>query len=157
MPTTADLIDLDETLPSCNLQLRTFGRRTVMSGVISTIACYEDNALIKRRLSENGHGRVLVVDGGGSLRCALVGDVIAGMGADNGWAGIIVYGAVRDADLLDQMDFCVKALGTNPRKSGKTAKGSVDKPVSFGDVTFRPGEYVYSDRDGIVLAEGPLG
>lgn len=157
MPTTADLIDLDETLPSCNVQFQTYGRKRDMSGAISTIACHEDNALIKRRLSEPGNGRVLVIDGGGSLRCALIGDVIAGLGAENGWAGVVVYGAVRDADLLDEMDFCVKALGTNPRKSGKTAEGSVDIPVSFGDVTFRPGEYVYSDRDGIVIAQQPFG
>lgn len=157
MPSTADLIDHNEMLPSCSLQFRTFGRKRVMSGVISTIACYEDNALIKRRLSDPGNGMVLVVDGGGSLRCALIGDVIAGLGAENGWAGVVVYGAVRDADLLDNMDFCVKALGTNPRKSGKTAEGSVDIPVSFGDVTFRPGEYVYSDRDGIVITKQPFG
>ncbi len=156
MPTTADLIDIDESLPSCDLQFRLFGRRRSFSGTIATVKCFEDNALIKTRLSEPGRGRVLVVDGGASLGCALVGDVIAGLGMENGWAGVVVYGAVRDGDLLAEMDFCVKALGTNPKKSSKTAAGSVDIPVAFGGVVFRPGEHLYSDADGIVTSPAPI-
>lgn len=156
MFTTADLIDLDENLPSCELQFRIFGRRRKVSGRIATVGCFEDNALIKQQLSQPGEGRVLVVDGQGSLRCALVGDVIAGLGASNGWAGVVVNGAVRDSDLLDPMDFHLKALGTNPSKSSKTAKGTVDEPVAFGGVLFRPGDYLYSDGDGIVVSAQPL-
>ncbi len=149
---TADLIDIDENLPSCDLQFRSFGKRKAVQGQIATVSCFEDNALVRKVLSEPGHGRVLVIDGRGSLRCALVGDVVAGLGADNGWAGIVVNGAVRDGELLDAMDFAVKALGTNPRKSSKTAEGAIDIPVAFGGIIFRPGDFLYSDRDGIVVS-----
>ena len=157
MIATADIIDMDESLKSCRLPFRTFGKRRSFSGPISTVICYEDNALIKQQLSTPGQGRVLVVDGQGSLRCALVGDVIAEIGASNGWAGIIVNGAVRDGALLSQMDFAVKALGTNPAKSSKTALGAIDVPVGFGGVIYMPGQYLYSDDDGIVLSPTPLG
>lgn len=156
MWTTADLVDLNENLPSCAVQFRAFGKRQSFFGSISTISCYEDNALIKQQLSTPGHGRVLIVDGQGSVGCALVGDVIAALGATNGWAGVIVHGAVRDSMLLDQMDFCVKALGTNPKKSSKTAAGAVDVPVEFGGVIFAPGKFVYSDSDGIVVSPSPV-
>ncbi len=153
---TADLIDRDETLPSCDLQFRIFGKRRSMHGPISTISCFQDNALVKQRLSEPGEGRVLVIDGRGSLGSALVGDVIAGLGMGNGWTGLVVNGAIRDSALLDKMDFCVKALGTNPRKSTKLAEGAIDIAVSFGGVTFRPGEFLYSDEDGIVTSASPF-
>jgi regulator of ribonuclease activity A len=102
-------------------------------------------------LSEPGHGGVLVIDGDGSLHTALVGDLIAGLAVENGWAGLIVHGAVRDAAALRTMDIGIKALGTNPRKGTKTGEGHRDVAVTFGGVTFVPGEIAYCDDDGIVV------
>lgn len=102
-------------------------------------------------LSGPGHGRVLVVDGGGSVHCALMGDVIAGLAVDNGWAGVVINGAVRDVAALRTLDLGVKALGSNPRKSTKTGAGERDVPVTFGGCTFTPGAELHSDDDGIVV------
>src|SRR5690606_9552227 len=107
-------------------------------------------------LSEPGKGDVLVVDAAASLHCAVVGDMIAKLALDNGWSGVIVYGAIRDSEQIDAMDFCVKALGTNPRKSGKNSLGLIDVPVTFGNMTFVPGQYLYSDADGIVVSAEPV-
>jgi regulator of ribonuclease activity A len=149
---TADLVDEHgEALQSCDLQLRQFGGRRRFHGPIRTVACLQDNALVKAALSEPGNGAVLVVDGQGSLHTALVGDLIAGLARDNGWAGLVVNGAVRDVEELAGLDIGIKALGSNPRKSAKLAAGQVDVPVRFGGVTFRPGEHLYSDEDGVVV------
>lgn len=149
---TADLVDdLGGNARSCDTQFRQFGGRAMFAGPISTVRCFQDNALLKSVLSEPGDGGVLVIDGGGSLHTALVGDVIAGLGRSNGWAGIIVNGAVRDAAALRTIDIGIKALGTNPRKSGKTGNGARDVVVEFGGVRFGPGELAYSDDDGIVV------
>jgi regulator of ribonuclease activity A len=149
---TADLVDEHgEALQSCDLQLRQFGGRRRFNGPIRTVACFQDNALVKQVLSEPGEGAVLVVDGGGSLHTALVGDLIAGLAQANGWAGLVVNGAVRDVEALGDLDLGIKALGSNPRKSAKRQRGQVDVPVSFGGVTFRPGEHLYSDEDGVVV------
>jgi regulator of ribonuclease activity A len=153
---TADLIDLDETLPSCDLQFRDLGGRTRFSGTIRTVRCFHDNARLKQVLSTPGQGAVLVIDGGGSLRCALVGDVIAGLAVANGWAGLVVHGAVRDSAALAGLDLGVKALGTNPRKSAKTGAGQTDIPVGFGGVVFTPGHHLYADEDGIVTCPAPI-
>jgi regulator of ribonuclease activity A len=123
----------------------------MFAGPVHTVRCFEDNALLKSALSEPGDGAVLVVDGGASLHCALVGDVIAGLAATNGWAGIIVNGAVRDSVALRSIDIGIKALGTNPRKGTKTGAGHHDVEVEFGGITFVPGEIAYSDDDGIVV------
>lgn len=150
---TADLVDRKSDIPSCDLQFRSFGKRTRFSGAIRTIRCLEDNALVKQVLSEPGHGKVLVIDGGGSLRCALVGDVIGASAVSNGWAGIVANGVIRDVAQWGALDIGVKALGSNPRKSGKTGAGEVDVPVEFGSVRFVPGHMLYSDEDGIVVSE----
>jgi len=149
---TADLVDdIGPDVRSCDLQLRQFGGRPQFAGPITTVKCFEDNALLKSVLSEPGDGGVLVVDGDGSLHSALVGDLIAGLGVDNGWAGLIVNGAVRDAAMLHTLDIGLKALGTNPRKSAKTGEGQRDVAVDFGGVVFVPGDIAYSDDDGIVV------
>ena len=149
---TADLVDEHgEGLQSCDLQLRQFGGRRRFHGPIRTVACFEDNALVKQVLSEPGGGAVLVVDGAGSLHTALVGDLIAGLAQANGWAGLVVHGAVRDVEALGGLDLGIKALGSNPRKSAKLGAGDVDVPVRFGGTTFRPGEHLYSDEDGVVV------
>ena len=149
---TADLVDdIGPGVRSCDIQFRQFGGRSEFAGPVSTVRCFEDNALLKSVLSEAGTGRVLVIDGDASVHAALVGDVIAELARSNGWSGLIVHGAVRDASTLRTLDIGVKALGTNPRKSTKTGAGERDVAVSFGGVTFVPGELAYSDDDGIVV------
>ena len=147
---TADLYDEHgEHLGSCELQLRQFGAHRTFSGPAVTVRCHEDNALLKSIVSTRGNGSVLVVDGGGSVHCALMGDMIAQIAVDNGWAGVVIHGAVRDTALLAGMPIGIKALGSNPRKSSKTGAGERDVPVSFGGTTFSPGDQVFSDDDGI--------
>lgn len=149
---TADLVDeIGDAVRSCDLQFTQYGAQSSFAGTVRTVRCFQDNALLKSVLSEPGDGAVLVIDGDGSLHTALVGDLIAELGRSNGWAGIIVNGAVRDAATLRTMDIGIKALGTNPRKSSKTGAGERDVDVAFGGVTFVPGETVYSDDDGIVV------
>lgn len=149
---TADLVDeIGAEVRSCDVQFRQFGGRNEFVGPIVTVHCFQDNALLKSVLSEPGEGRVLVIDGGGSLHTALVGDVIAELGRSNGWAGLVINGAVRDAATLRTLDIGIKALGTNPRKSTKTGAGERDVIVSLGGVDFRPGDVAYSDDDGIVV------
>ncbi|KUI18957.1 ribonuclease [Mycobacterium lehmannii] len=153
---TADLVDdIGPDVRSCDLQLRQFGGRAEFAGPIVTVKCFQDNALLKSVLSEPGDGAVLVIDGDGSLHSALVGDVIAGLGVENGWAGLIVNGAVRDSAMLRTLDIGIKALGTNPRKSTKTGAGERDVAVEFGGVVFQPGHIAYSDDDGIVVVAEP--
>ena len=149
---TADLVDeIGPDVRSCDLQMWQFGGRSQFAGPITTVKCFEDNALLKAVLSEPGNGGVLVIDGGGSVHSALVGDLIAGLGVQNGWVGLIINGAVRDAATLRTLDIGVKALGTNPRKSAKTGDGQRDVTVGFGGVAFVPGDIAYSDDDGIVV------
>jgi regulator of ribonuclease activity A len=149
---TADLYDeYEERLQSCDLQLRQYGGRRVFAGPIATVRCFEDNALVKAVLNSPGEGRVLVVDGGASVHTALMGDLIAGSAVANGWAGVVIHGAVRDVAALAELDLGVKALGSNPRKSAKTGAGERDVVVTFGGVSFTPGAQLVSDDDGIVV------
>jgi regulator of ribonuclease activity A len=149
---TADLVDsIGPDVRSCDLQFRQFGGHSQFAGPITTVRCFQDNALLKSVLSQPNAGGVLVIDGGGSLHSALVGDLIAELARSNGWAGLIINGAVRDAAALRDIDIGIKALGTNPRKSTKTGEGERDVEVTLGGVTFVPGDLAYSDDDGIVL------
>jgi regulator of ribonuclease activity A len=151
---TADLVDeYGETLASIPLQLRSFGQHAHFAGPAVTVKCFEDNALVKQTLAEHPDpaGRVLVVDGGGSYRTALIGDLIATIGVERGWAGIVVNGCIRDSVAIDTLPIGVKALGTNPRKSTKTGAGLVDVPVEIGGVHIQPGKIVHCDEDGIVI------
>ena len=154
---TADLFDAHgDRLRVCQVQFREFGGTRRFHGPVRTIRTFEDNALIKRTLSEPGRGAVLVIDGGASLRCALIGDVIAGLADRNGWAGLVVYGAVRDTAALGKLGLGIKALGSNPRKSGKSGAGELDGAINFGGVDFRAGDWLYSDEDGIVVSDNAL-
>jgi len=154
---TADLVDAyGPELRVCDIQFRQFGGLRIFSGPVRTVSCHEDNGLLRDLLRTPGSGGVLVVDGGGSLRTALVGDLIAGAAQANGWAGLVVHGAVRDSAALCRLDLGIKALGTIPRKSGKTGAGGVDVPVTFGHVTFQPGDMLHADDDGIVLLQQRL-
>lgn len=149
---TADLYDeRGDSLQSCSMQFLDLGGVTGFTGPIRTVRCHQDNGLVKSLLSSPGEGAVLVIDGGGSLETALVGDLIAAAAADNGWAGIIVHGAVRDRIAIGTLPIGVKALGSNPAKSQKTGAGEIDVEVSFGGVTFRPGAQVWCDTDGILV------
>lgn len=151
---TADLVDQHgDLLASCDAQLRQFGGRQLFTGVVRTLACFEDNALVKSTLAQHGAGQVLVVDGGGSLHTALMGDLIGASAVANGWAGVVINGAVRDVVALRELDLGIKALGSNPRKSAKDGMGERDVPVTFGGVEFRPGQQLWSDDDGVVVLD----
>jgi regulator of ribonuclease activity A len=152
---TADLYDqYEEKLQVCEPGLHHFGGHRSFHGRIATLKCFEDNSLVGKTLGDSGQGRVLVVDGGGSLRCAMLGDLLARKAVDNGWAGIVIFGCVRDAKEIGQMPLGVLALAASPRKSVKKGVGEAGIPVSFAGVTFRPDEWLYADRDGlVVLAE----
>ena len=154
MTSTSDIWDAHrDTAIVCELQLRQFGGIVAFAGEIATVRSVEDNVLLRRRVGEPGGGRVLVVDGGGSLRCALVGDNVAGLALENGWAGLVINGCVRDVDALAGLAIGIKALGSCPRPSGKSGAGEVDVPVTFGGAAFIPGATLYGDADGIVVID----
>jgi len=151
--TTADLYDENvESLQIATPMFNDYGGKKKFSGPAATVKVFEDNSLVRTALEEPGEGKVLVVDGGASLRCALFGDMLAELARKNGWEGIIIYGCVRDSAILANINIGVKALNTNPRKSVKQGVGERDIPVTFADVTINPGDYIYADEDGIVIS-----
>lgn len=133
-----------------------YGGRTSFSGQIVTLKIFEDNSLVRTAFAEDGKGKVLVIDGGGSLRCALVGDQLAILAQKNGWEGVVVYGCIRDSGDINGIDIGVRALNTHPQKSIKKNVGDRDLAVTFGGVTFRPGEWLYADEDGVLVSAKPL-
>lgn len=150
---TADLMDVyQEELQSCEIQFQNYGGRKAFWGPCKTLQCESDNVILKQMLEEDGNGAVLIVDGGGSLRTALMGDIIAQIGRRNNWVGIVIHGAVRDTLALAELNFGVKALGSNPRKSRKNGEGRSNVAVSFGGITVKPGDWAYCDEDGVVIA-----
>ena len=149
---TADLYDeRGEELDSIALQFQSLGGRSHFSGPVRTIRCFEDNALVKSTLATPGNGAVLVVDGSGSLRTALMGDMIAASAVDNGWAGVVINGAIRDREAIAELPLGVKALGSNPRKSAKAGAGETDVDLLIDGVTIRPGAMIWCDPDGILV------
>ncbi|MCU7892923.1 MAG: ribonuclease E activity regulator RraA [Candidatus Thiodiazotropha sp. (ex Ustalcina ferruginea)] len=153
---TADLYDIhEEKLQICNPGFCHYGGHHAFHGAIATLKCFEDNSLVRDQLDQPGQGRVLVVDAGGSLRCAMLGDLLAQKGVDNGWAGVLMFGCIRDAVEIGEMPLGVMALATNPRKSVKKGVGEVGGEVNFSGVTFKPGEWLYADEDGIVVLAEP--
>ena len=135
---------------------RDFGGVAAFSGPIVTIKAHEDNVIFRKALEEPGAGRVLVVDGGGSLRCALMGGNLAELGVKSGWSGVLLNGCVRDVKDLRAAAIGIKALAAHPVKSGKKGDGLRDVAVTFGGVTFRPGEMLYADEDGVIVSARPL-
>ena len=135
---------------------RDFGGRAAFTGPITTLKVFEDNALVRSALEEPGQGRVLVIDGGGSLRTALVGGNLAQLGAKNGWEGILVFGCIRDSAEIAATDLGVKALAAIPLKSAKKGWGERDVPVTFAGLTFKPGAWLYADGDGVIIADAAL-
>lgn len=154
---TADLCDAHAAeVAVAEPILRGYGGVQAFGGSISTVRVHEDNVLVRAALEQPGHGRVLVVDGGGSLRCALVGDLLAALAVQNGWAGIIINGCVRDVDNLGRLPLGVKALAANPLRSAKRGQGERDVSVSFAGISFTPGHYLYADEDGVIVAARAL-
>ena len=155
--TTPDLCDgFPDLVQVVEPVFRDYGANITFSGPIETVKVFEDNALVRQVLETEGNGRVLVVDGGGSLRCALVGGRLAYLAHANGWAGVVINGAVRDIAELSQVAVGIRALNTVPMRGGKTGKGERGGALSFAGVTFHPRRFLYADSDGIVVAERDL-
>jgi regulator of ribonuclease activity A len=133
-----------------------YGGRPSFGGEIVTIKCFEDNSLVREQVAEPGKGKVLVVDAGGSFRRACLGDMLAEKAVANGWEGIIMYGCIRDVDAIAELDLGVQALGSHPMKTEKRGLGDLNVEVTFGGVTFTPGEYVYADNNGIIASSQAL-
>jgi regulator of ribonuclease activity A len=155
--TTADLCDaFPQLIQVAEPVFREYGGISSFAGPIDTLRVFEDNTLVRQALESAGRGRVLVVDGGGSLRCALVGGRLAILARSNGWSGLLVNGCVRDSGELGQVPVGVRALNTSPLKSGKNGRGERGVKLSFAGVEFSPEQYLYADRDGILLANRNL-
>ncbi|WNV74041.1 ribonuclease E activity regulator RraA [Geodermatophilus sp. DSM 44513] len=156
VPATTDLCDEHPEAQVCAPVFRAFGGRPAFCGPIATLKVFEDNTLVKQAVEGPGEGRVLVVDGGGSLRCGLVGGNLAVSAAANGWAGIVVYGCIRDADELAAQPLGVRALAAFPRRSQRGLhSGQAGVPVVFAGVVFREGEWLCADADGVVVLPEP--
>ena len=149
---TTDLSDAHPEAQVCDPVFQAYGGRSSFSGPITTLKVFEDNSMVRAAVEQPGEGRVLVVDGGGSLRCALFGGNLAVAAAENGWSGVVVHGCARDADELDAQQVGIRALGLHPRRSEKGLhSGRAGVPVRFAGVEFREGEWLCADRDGIVV------
>jgi regulator of ribonuclease activity A len=156
---TPDLCDRhpDRVRVVTGMHWQSYGGKSSFSGPIETVKCFEDNSRIKEVLATAGQGRVLVVDGGGSLRHALIGDLIAASARDQGWAGVVIHGACRDVEVLAGIDIGIVALGCVPIKSVRRGDGQVGLPVRFGGVEFHSGEFLYADANGLIVANHQLG
>ena len=158
MKSTPDLCDTypEHVQVVIGLHWRSYGARVAFGGPVATVKCHEDNSRVKELVNQPGQGRVLLVDGGGSLRHALIGDLLAAKARDNGWAGVVIHGACRDVEVLAEMEIGVFALGSVPIKSVRRGEGQVDVPVSFGGVSVHPGDYIYADANGVIVADRAL-
>jgi regulator of ribonuclease activity A len=158
---TCDLLDDHPQTQVCSPSIdgksfKNFGGRRAFGGAVVTVKCFEDNSRVKELLATAGEGRVLVVDGGASMRCALLGDMIAKSAVAHGWAGVVVYGCVRDVDALATLDLGVQALACIPQKSNRKGAGEVGLTVQFGGLTIADGMYLYADNNGILVSTQPL-
>ncbi len=133
-----------------------YGGREAFGGEIVTIKAFEDNSLVREQVAQPGAGKVLVVDGGGSMRRAMLGDMLAEKAASNGWEGIVIYGCIRDVNAIGNTEIGVQALGTHPLKTDKKGIGELNLPVTFGGVTFTPGEFLYADNNGVLVSAQKL-
>lgn len=154
--TTPDLCDTHPEVQVAEPLFRGYGGRVAFHGAIATVRCHEDNSRVRELAGTPGQGRVMVVDGGGSLRRALLGDQIAATAARNGWAGFLIHGAVRDVEVLAQLDLGVQALAAHPMKTEKRGLGEVDVPVRFAGVDFHPGHWLYADGNGVIVSARKL-
>ena len=157
MKSTPDLCDqYPELVQAVEPMFSNFGGRESFGGQVVTVKCFEDNSRVKELVSTPGGGRVMVVDAGGSMRRACLGDMLAEKASANGWSGIIIYGCVRDVDEIMATDIGVQALGVHPIKTDKKGIGEIDIAVTFGGVTFNSGDYVYADNNGIIVSPEKL-
>ncbi|SDN91241.1 ribonuclease E activity regulator RraA [Vreelandella arcis] len=157
--TTIITPDICDAFPSVRVLepiFANYGGVDAFYGPIRTVKCFEDNSLVKQAVAEPGNGAVLVVDAGGSPRCAMLGDMLAEQAVENGWAGVVMYGCVRDVDILATLSLGVQALGSHPRKSDKRGEGQRDVAVSFASVTLTPNDWLYADNNGILIADHAL-
>ncbi|MBP2291582.1 ribonuclease E activity regulator RraA [Azospirillum rugosum] len=149
---TCDLYDrFEKTARVADPVFRDFGARRKFAGEAVTIKCFEDNSRVKETLGTPGRGKVLVVDGGGSLRAALMGDLIAKDAVKNGWEGVVIHGCVRDAAVLATLDLGIKALAAIPRKTVRNGEGQRDLPVTIAGIRVSPGDLVFADEDGVLV------
>ena len=153
---TPDLCDAYPDVTVLEPMFANYGGIDSFYGPIRTVKCFEDNSLVKQAVAEPGDGAVLVVDAGGSSRWAMLGDMLAEQAANNGWAGVVMYGCVRDVDILATLPLGVQALGSHPRKSEKRGEGLRDIPITFAGATLHTGQWLYADNNGIIIAEKPL-
>ena len=159
MPATTDLCDAHEskladgTLRVLAAHFQRYGKHTMFAGPVRTLKVFEDNSLVRSAVESAGQGQVLVVDGAGSLRCALLGGNLGKLAEQNGWAGVVINAPIRDADEIDGCAIGVRALGSCPVKSKKGGTGNFDGPLAFGGVTIKPGDWCYADRDGVLFSD----
>ena len=154
---TADLCDEHADRPQiAEPVFGDYGGEISFFGPITTLKAFEDNSLVRKAFEEKGEGRVLVIDGGGSMRCAMVGDQLAALAEKNGWAGVVVNGCIRDSAAIAETEIGCKALGVHPLKTVKRNEGQRDVTLCFAGVRFVPGHYLYADEDGLVVSEQPL-
>lgn len=149
---TTDLSDLHpKKVRAAESLFRDFGGRKMFHGEIVTLKIFEDNSFVRKALEQSGEGKVLVIDGGGSLRCALLGDQLGELAVKNKWNGVLVFGCVRDSEALAQLDLGIKALNTHPLKTEKRNEGQENIAVRFAGVDFVPGTFIYADEDGVLV------
>lgn len=153
---TPDLCDEYPELEVLALLFTNYGGRKAFGGEVVTVKCFEDNSLVKKLVDTDGTGKVMVVDGGGSLRAALLGDMLAEKAVKNNWQGLIIYGCIRDVDVINTLDLGVQALNVHPRKTQKRGLGDLNLVVTFAGVTIKPGMFIYADNNGIVLSKNKL-
>ena len=155
---TTDLCDAypDKVVIAEPIGFKDYGGQKRFSGKVHTLKCYEDHAWVEKILKTDGTGKVLVVDGGGSMGCALTGDRLAGIGVENHWNGILIYGCIRDSVNISLLNIGVKALNIYPMSKVTNQEWQENIPVSFAGITFKPGQFVYCDEDGIIVAEAAL-
>jgi|TARA_B110000967_G_scaffold194180_1_gene222462 regulator of ribonuclease activity A len=157
MKSTPDLCDqYPELAQAVEPMFSNFGGRESFGGQVVTVKCFEDNSRVKELVATPGNDRVMVVDAGGSMRTACLGDMLAERASANGWSGIIIYGCIRDVDEIMATDIGVQALGVHPMKTDKKGVGEIDIAVTFGGVTFNSGDYIYADNNGIILSPEKL-
>ena len=153
---TPDLADTNPAARALLLPWRDYGVRRCFSGAVVTVKCFEDNSLVKELLNQPGAGQVLLVDGGGSQRRALLGDQIAAAAVRNGWAGVVIAGVVRDVEILATLDLGIKALGACPLKTEKRGEGQRGVAVEIGGATIADGDWLYADGSGVLVSRDSL-
>ena len=154
---TPDIADeFPGDVQALELDFRNFGAISHFSGEAVTVKCHEDNSLVKALVGTPGNGRVIVVDGGGSRRRALLGDMLAEQAAEHGWSGLVINGVVRDVDRLAEIALGIQALGSIPLKTEKLGHGQQDIPLHLGGANIKPGDWIYADNNGVLVAQRKL-